>query len=181
MGGTAQDITDLTADDLAAEATRRLELLQQMAMAANQANQPREASGRRRRAPRHTTWSPLAVYAVADGGTPDPRAAPRPAGPTRAPTGPAGGAAGAVAIGPPVRAATHSLVAIPVRWAAGVITVIEVLADEVPPDENSMLLIGQSPHSSAWWPSASTAPTSWPRRATRPWRPRGSSRSSSPP
>ena len=58
MGGTAQDVTDLkTADTQAAEATRRLQLLQQMAVAANQAASLTEAvTVAAARLPEHTTW-----------------------------------------------------------------------------------------------------------------------------
>ena len=61
MGGTAQDITDLaTSDALAARATRRLELMRQMAMAANQATTLDEAIAvAAATLPGHSTWSPL--------------------------------------------------------------------------------------------------------------------------
>ena len=64
MSGTAQDITELRiADEQAAEATRRLFLLQQMAMAANRATSLREAllmagAG----VPEHTTWAAVCAY-----------------------------------------------------------------------------------------------------------------------
>ena len=73
MSGTAQDITDLRkADEQAAEATRRLFLLQQMAMAANRAATLREAllmagAG----VPEHTTWAAVGAYLYdATGGEP---------------------------------------------------------------------------------------------------------------
>jgi two-component system sensor histidine kinase/response regulator len=150
MGGTTQDITDLKrADLLAAEATRRLELLQGMAMAANQATSLVEAIATMAVAlPRFTTWTAVGVYTVGvDGmmareplhssGTdweplPDPALAERARLSRRVETGP-----------PSVHADTHSLVAIPVLLAARAVAVIEVLADEVPPDENSMFLISQ--------------------------------------
>ena len=64
MSGTTQDITDLrNADEQAEEATRRLFLLQQMAMAANRATSLREAllmagAG----VPEHTTWAAVCAY-----------------------------------------------------------------------------------------------------------------------
>ena len=150
MGGTSQDITDLKrADQLAAEATRRLELLQDMAMAANQASSLAEAIGTMALAlPHYTTWVAVGVYTVADDGTltreplhaigpdwhpePDPSLAERARLSRRVETGP-----------PDSHADTHSLVAIPVLLTGRAVAVIEVLADEVPPDENSMFLIGQ--------------------------------------
>ncbi len=151
MGGTTQDITDLKrADQLAAEATRRLELLQGMAMAANQATNLAEAIATMAVAlPLFTTWTAVGVYTVgADGALarepldssghaaweplPDPALAER------------ARLSRQVEIGAPSdHADTHSLVAIPVLLAARAVAVIEVLADEVPPDENSMFLIGQ--------------------------------------
>jgi len=150
MGGTSQDITDLKrADELAAEATRRLRLLQDMAMAANQASSLVQATGRMAGAlPHYTTWAAVGVYTVTDDGAlareplqptgldwelqPDPALAER------------ARLSRSVEIGPPdSHADTHSLVAIPVLLAGGVTAVIEVLADEVPPDENSMFLISQ--------------------------------------
>ena len=150
MGGTSQDITDLKrADQLAAEATRRLELLQDMAMAANQASSLAEAIGTMALAlPHYTTWVAVGVYTVADDGTltreplhaigpdwhpeHDPSLAERARLSRRVETGP-----------PDSHADTHSLVAIPVLLTGRAVAVIEVLADEVPPDENSMFLIGQ--------------------------------------
>jgi len=150
MGGTCQDITDLKrADGLAAEANRRLELLQEMAMAANQASSlggaiEHMATG----LPHFTSWAALGVYRVGDDGTlvrtrlehsdlpwePDP--APELAERARR--------SQQVELGSPSsHADTHSLVEIPVLIAGEVTAVIEVLADEVPPDENSRFLIGQ--------------------------------------
>ena len=150
MGGTSQDITDLaTAAHQAAEATRRLELLQHMAMAANQATSLDQAIDVAAVGlPSYTTWSSVGVYAVADDQTmtftrfpgrpdffeahPDPDLAER------------ARASGTIEFGPPSsHADTHTLVAIPVLLARRAVAVIEVVADEVPPDENSMALIDQ--------------------------------------
>ncbi|MBB6628426.1 response regulator [Nocardioides sp. KIGAM211] len=149
MGGTTQDITDLkTADELAAEATRRMELLQNMAMAANKASSLAEAvevaaSG----LPAYTQWSAVCVYPMTPQGPslptvlptayawttpPDPRLAERARISRRLEVGP-----------PTTHQDTHSLVAIPVQLGGVVVAVIEVLADEVPPDENSRFLIEQ--------------------------------------
>ncbi len=150
MGGTAQDITDLaTSDALAARATRRLELLRQMAMAANQATTLDEAIAvAAATLPGHSTWSPLCVYAVADDGTLTPSPLPRHPGfgdaepdPDLARRSCASGVAEYVPL--PSRAETHSLIAFPVLLAGRVVKVIEVVADEVPPDETSRVLVGQ--------------------------------------
>ena len=147
MSGTSQDVTDLvTADDMAAEANRRLFLLQQMAMAANQAGTLREAvqivgMG----VPEHTTWAAVAAYLYRDddsveeldlGGTaladPDPELAER------------ARLAAEVVVGRPSRRAdTHSLVAMPVLVAGSVACVVELFADEIPPDDNSYWLMDQ--------------------------------------
>ncbi|MEP9363416.1 response regulator [Nocardioides sp. CN2-186] len=147
MSGTVQDITDLvTADDIAAEATRRLALLQQMAMAANRATSLREAvqiAGMG--VPEHTSWNAVCAYLYVDhdqveeldlGGTaladPDPDLAAR-----------ARVAAEVVVGRPSRRAETHSLVALPVLVDGAVTCVIELLADEIPPDDNSYWLMDQ--------------------------------------
>jgi PAS domain S-box-containing protein len=150
MGGTSQDITDLKrADELAAEATRRLELLQEMAMAANQASSLVEAIEQAARGlPHFTSWAAIGVYMPAEGGTltrtvlqppgtgwepdPAPLLAERARVSRRVEVGPA-----------TAHGDTHSIVAIPVLLGGQVAAVIEVLADEVPPDENSMFLISQ--------------------------------------
>jgi two-component system sensor histidine kinase/response regulator len=146
MSGTAQDITDIArADRQAAEATRRLYLLQQMAMAANRATTLREAvqmagAG----VPEHTSWSAVAAF-LYDGDDvdllnlagstlvdPDPELAER------------ARLAAEVAVGrPSALAETHSLVAMPVFLGGVVIAVVELLADEMPPDENSHQLMAQ--------------------------------------
>jgi two-component system sensor histidine kinase/response regulator len=150
MGGTTQDITDLvTADELAAEATRRLELLQQMAMAANEATTLDEAISRAAtNLPAHTTWSPVCVYAVAEDGTltpsllpprpgseltePDPELARRSCASATLEHAPSS-----------THPDTHSLVAFPVLLAGRVVSVIQVHADEAPPGEASLVLVDQ--------------------------------------
>ena len=150
MGGTTQDITDLvTADELAAEATRRLELLQQMAMAANEATTLDEAISRAAiNLPAHTTWSPVCVYAVAEDGTLTPsQLPPRPGS---EPTEPDPELARRICASATLEHApsathpdTHSLVAFPVLLAGRVVAVIQVHADEVPPGEASLVLVDQ--------------------------------------
>ena len=151
MSGTAQDITDMRkADDQAAEATRRLFLLQQMAMAANRAGSLREAlemagAG----VPEHTTWAAVCAYLydVPDGpelldlrgagfGVEcDPDLAEKARG------------SGQVTVGTPSALAdTHSLVAMPVHLDDEVVCVVELIADELPPDENSHQLMAQIAH-----------------------------------
>ena len=148
MSGTAQDITDIRlADQQAAEATRRLFLLQQMTTAANRATSLREAllvagAG----VPEHTSWAAVAAYLYAAAGepellllgsapdavAPDPELA-RAARERRE-----------VQVGTPTAlASTHSLVALPVLLGEEVVCVVELVADEVPPDENSHQLMGQ--------------------------------------
>ncbi|MFC4784388.1 response regulator [Nocardioides sp. MAHUQ-72] len=150
MGGTTQDITELKrADEQAAEATRRLELLQEMAMAANQASNLVDAIGEAARGlPHFTTWAAVGVYTVNEGGGLT-RTELQPSGRDWAPS-PApllaerARLSRRVEVGPPsAHADTHSMVAIPVLLAGRVTAVIEVLADEVPPDENSLFLISQ--------------------------------------
>jgi two-component system, sensor histidine kinase and response regulator len=150
MGGTAQDITDLvSSDEVAAEATRRLELLQQMAMAANQATSLDQAiqvmaAG----LPEHTAWSAVSIHVPGEDGElvttrlpgrpgawaaePDPDLAGRCLASRGLEHAPAAG-----------HEDTHSVVAVPVLLGGRVRLVVEVLADEVPPDENSRFLIDQ--------------------------------------
>ncbi len=150
MEGTSQDVTDLrVSGELAVEATRRLELLQQMAMAANQATGVDEAiEGAAAGLHQHTAWSAVGVYTVAEDGTlpfkrlrgrpdswstePDPDLARR------------ASRSGVLEYAPvPGHQRTHSLLAIPVLLSGRAISVIEVIADEVPPDDSSRLLIAQ--------------------------------------
>jgi two-component system sensor histidine kinase/response regulator len=146
MGGTAQDITDLVnADEQATEANRRLYLLQQLAMAANSATSLREAllmagAG----VPEHTSWGAVCAF-LYDGDTveeldmggsalvdPDPELAER------------ARSSATVTVGTPsAMAETHSLVAMPVLLGGEVVAVVELFADEVPPDANSHQLMAQ--------------------------------------
>ena len=150
MDGTAQDVTDLViASRLAAEAARRLELLQSMATAANQTNSLAEAL--RLAAvgvPHYTGWEVVAIELVdADGAF---TSAPLP---PEADTGSAAVSrdlaerartSGKTVSAPQVgRELTHSLVAIPVLLNGEVTCVVQLLADEVPPDATSMSLIEQ--------------------------------------
>jgi PAS domain S-box-containing protein len=152
MSGTTQDVTDLrNADEQAEESTRRLFLLQQMAMAANRAKTLREAllmagAG----VPEHTTWAAVCAYlydrpgdepdfldmgGAALGIAPDPGLAAT----ARADR--------AVTVGAPsVLASTHSLVAMPVYLDGEVVCVVELIADEIPPDDNSHQLMSQIAH-----------------------------------
>ena len=150
MSGTAQDITELrAADEQLAEATRRLFLLQQMAMAANRADTLREAllmagAG----VPLHTTWAAVCAYLYDVPGDPelldlrgenavecDPDLAEQ------------ARATGEITVGtPPGLAGTHTLVAMPVLLGGEVVCVVELLSDEVPPDENSHQLMAQIAH-----------------------------------
>ncbi|HEU4811202.1 MAG TPA: response regulator [Nocardioides sp.] len=150
MGGTAQDITDLmTSNELAAAATRRLELLQQMATSANRSENLVEAVQRAAAGvPLYTTWSAVSLHLVGEDSVLHP--VPLPASASREHTDPdmdlarRACASGRVEIVvAPGREDTHTLVAIPVAHNGTVACVIQLLADEVPPDENSMTLIEQ--------------------------------------
>ena len=147
LSGAIQDITDLkNADEHATEATRRLHLLQQMAEVANRAGTLVEAvglaaAGLPDNAP---GWQAIALYAGPDDAlTPlagyDESLLPRDLDLVAAAR-----RDGRVAVGPPARdAETHSLIAMPVLVGTVVAGVILLLADEVPPDENSHQLIAQ--------------------------------------
>jgi len=150
MSGTSQDVTELKrADLIAAEATRRLELLQEMAMAANQATSLLEAVHSAALAlPLFTSWTPLALHTATPDGSLQRTSLQSPE------LEEAGGSDGMLAararrshlveVAPaPGAETTHSMVAIPVMLAGEAAAVIEVLADELPPDENSMFLISQ--------------------------------------
>ncbi|WP_170867155.1 hybrid sensor histidine kinase/response regulator [Nocardioides lianchengensis] len=147
MSGTAQDVTDLkTADEHATEATRRLHLLQQMAEISNSAGSLTEAVGLAALGlPTNADgWAVLALYAT-DGDVPVPVAVYDDSRVT--PDLDLVGSAvrqRRVAIGTPDRlAGTHSLIAVPVVVGVDVVSVILLLADEVPPDHNSHQLIAQ--------------------------------------
>ena len=150
MSGTSQDITELKrADHAAAEATRRLELLQEMAMAANQATSLVEAVRNAALGlPLYTSWAALGLYTPGPDGTlgrvplaaadhawlpaPDPALAERARRSQEVEVAPAGD-----------HGETHSLVAVPVLLGGKAAAVVELLADETPPDANSLFLIGQ--------------------------------------
>ena len=153
MGGTAQDITErVTADELAAEATRRLHLLQTMATAANQTNSLEEAIQLAAVGlPAFTGWVALGVFRAADEG--DARLVETYDIPADAPVGTLG-IDQALAeecwrsrevrhVAAPGLEATHSIVALPVLLDGDTTCVLQVLADEMPPDENSHTLMEQ--------------------------------------
>ena len=151
MSGTAQDITSSRlADQAAQEATRRLELAQQMTTAANLAGSLREAlqvagAG----LPVHTSWGAIGALLWTDEGEPEHLALH--SGPTRAEFDPwlaeEARASAQVTVGAaPGLERTHSVVAMPVLLDGEVISVVELLADEVPPDENSHQLLAQIAH-----------------------------------
>src|SRR6478735_6113328 len=151
LSGTAQDVTALhQADELAGEATRRLLLLQQMAEVANRATSLRElllvaGAG----VPMNTSWAAVGAYLYdgpesfelldISGGVrtvdPDPALAAR-----------ARETGEVVFTSPEGLEETHSLIAMPVLLGEEVISVVELLADEVPPDENSHHLMSQISH-----------------------------------
>ena len=148
-GAPEDRANDVRSDELAVRASRRLELLQTMAMAANQAATLDEAIAMAAaNLPAHTSWSPVGAYAVAEDGTL--RFSPLPPKPGAWTAEPDPDLArrcctsGVLEHGPPsVHADTHCLVAFPVLLAGRVVSVIEVVADEVPPVETSRVLVGQ--------------------------------------
>jgi two-component system sensor histidine kinase/response regulator len=151
MSGTAQDITDLVrASQEAAEATRRLHLLARMAEAANQSSSLSDALGHATGALDGTSgWEPICVFVreepegplvtlplplTSDGWLPEPDVALaerswRSAMMEQMPL--------------PGHEETHTLVAAPVVGGPEVACVIQLVADEVPPDENARELIQQ--------------------------------------
>ena len=150
MGGTAQDITErVLADQNAADATRRLFLLQTMATAANQTNSLDEAVELAAYGvPEFTTWQPMCLYRVTGAGLgeevsmrhasatwlpePDRDLAERATRSKALEVAPVAG-----------HEDTHCQVAMPVLLDGETTCVIMLLADEVPPDENSHTLIEQ--------------------------------------
>jgi two-component system sensor histidine kinase/response regulator len=150
MGGTAQDITErVLADQKAADASRRLFLLQTMATAANQTNSLEEAVELAAYGvPEFTTWQPVCLYRPTEAGVgeavsirhssaawlpePDVELAERASRSKQLEVAPV-----------PGHEDTHSLVAMPVLLDGETRCVIILLADEVPPDENSHTLIEQ--------------------------------------
>src|SRR4051794_30210964 len=151
MSGTAQDITELVkADEQAAEGARRLLLLQQMATAANLAGALEEAVVMVGHGlPDRTTWSALGAQLYDENGTAVPVALA--AGPVVVPFDAALAercrASGTVLVATaPGLERTHSVVAVPVVVGDVVVGVAELLADEVPPDEDAHRLIDQIAH-----------------------------------
>ncbi len=161
MTGTTQDVTEVrVADEVAADATRRLQLLQAMAMAANEASNLVEAVQMAAAAlPRHATgWAGLGVYVLDTGIVEAGRGGSRErplallevypqlgVGPDDRLAETARRSAHIEYTAPDdrLRAQTHSIVAIPVLARGEVVCVVEVLADESPPDENSYRLMTQ--------------------------------------
>jgi PAS domain S-box-containing protein len=150
VSGTSQDVTELhKADEQAAEANRRLFLLQQMATAANSAISLRDGVATAALGlPEFTHWSAVAAFfydvpgepEVIDlpgSGTVTPSVAPDRDLAERA------RGTGEITSVPAPGLPSHSLVAMPVRLDAGVVCVVELLADEVPPDRNSHQLMTQ--------------------------------------
>src|SRR6478735_1488191 len=151
LSGTAQDVTALhQADELAGEATRRLLLLQQMAEVANRATSLRElllvaGAG----VPMNTSWAAVGAYLYdgpesfelldISGGVrtvdPDPALAAR-----------ARETGEVVFTSPEGLEETHSLIAMPVLLGEEVISVVQLVADEVPPDEHSHRMMSQIAH-----------------------------------
>jgi two-component system sensor histidine kinase/response regulator len=150
MSGTAQDITDLVrADHQAAEATRRLHLLQHMAEAANQSASLAEALEHAANALDGTDgWEPMCVL-VRDGDGPLISLALPLEADTWLPEPDLELAERCWRTGQPEHApargheTTHTIVAIPVKAGGQVACVIELLANEVPPDERAEQLILQ--------------------------------------
>ncbi len=149
MGGTAQDITEyVNADRLAAEATRRLHLLQTMATAANQTNSLEEAIQLAAVGlPAFTGWVALGVFRAGDhGGAQLVEAYDAPAGTPGVDQGLAERcwrSRTVEHVPAPGLETTHSIVALPVRLDDETTCVLQVLADELPPDENSHTLMEQ--------------------------------------
>ena len=147
MEGTVQDVTDLVlADQVAADANRRLHLLQAMASAANQTNTLEEALELARVGlPAFSSWHAVAAF-LTDGD--DHRVLDLTTGPGL-PDPDLGLAALAAANRSveqtpcPGLESTHTLVAIPVVVDGEVECIVEVLADESPIDDHSTALIDQ--------------------------------------
>jgi PAS domain S-box-containing protein len=151
VSGTSQDITAMrAADEAAEEATRRLLLLQQMAMAANLATSLREALQMAGAGlPAHTSWGGVCAYLYDRPGEPELMDLRSDGCPVECDPDLAEQArtSGRVVVGtPPALAETHSIVALPVLMGDEVVCVVELLADEVPPDENSHQLMSQIAH-----------------------------------
>ncbi|WP_395690633.1 response regulator [Nocardioides sp.] len=152
MSGTAQDVTEARqAEEQVTEATRRLFLLQQMAMAANRARTLREAllmagAG----LPEFTSWQAVGAW-LYDREGPEPevldlRPAGTPVSCDHALAEQARTTRETVLGTPTGLEGTHSQVAMPVLVGDDVVCVVELVADEVPPDENSHQLMAQIGH-----------------------------------
>ncbi|WP_121256001.1 hybrid sensor histidine kinase/response regulator [Nocardioides ferulae] len=146
--GVVQDITALMeAGEQAEQATRRLNLLQQMAAGANQAGSLDEAVELAAAGlPAYTGWSAVASFAPTPSeGRLEVRQTwnpPVPADPVLAARA-AQERAVVVAPGPGPLAETHSVVSIPVLCDGALVRVVQALADESPLDDNSHALIDQ--------------------------------------
>ena len=151
MAGTDQDITDkVLADHEIREATRRLALLRQVAVVANQSTGLVETLLRTAEAVGKTPgWDALCAFLPErDDSELVPLVLTRDRPPHGIVADPLLAAechrTGEIVVRPARgHETTHSLVGIPVRHGAGVACVVVVLADEVPPDENSRDLVEQ--------------------------------------
>ena len=150
MGGTAQDITDrVLSDQNASEATRRLFLLQTMATAANQTNSLDEAVQLAAiGVPEFTTWQPMCIYRTDAGGVGEPVELRHPSATWLPDPHPevaerARRSKQVELASPPGHEDTHTILAMPVLLDGETTCVVELLADEVPPDEDSRTLIEQ--------------------------------------
>lgn len=148
INGTAQDVTDMvTAEKQAQDNTRRLGLLQQIATVANRATTLRDAvfiaaEG----VPEHAGWVPLGAHFFDD----NPELLDISAGAAARWDQTLAEQArdtGEITVrAAPGLAATHSVVAVPVLVDRTVVAVVELLADEAPPDENAYQVLSQISH-----------------------------------
>jgi hypothetical protein len=149
--GTDQDVTDkVLADQEIAEATRRLALLRRVAEVANQSTGLVETLLRSAETVGSTSgWEPVCAFLPDDDGGELVPLILTQRGSTVDVAPDADLAAQCLRAGElvmrPVRGheETHTLVAIPIRHGEGVACVVEVVADEVPPDPDSRDLIEQ--------------------------------------
>lgn len=148
ISGTAQDVTDVVTAELNAEETnRRLGLLQQIATVANRAATLRDAviiasDG----VPQFASWVPLGAEFF--DATPEliDISGDAPAG-WDAALAETARETGEIAVrDAPGLESTHSVVAVPVLVDRSVVAVVELLADEAPPDENAYQLLSQISH-----------------------------------
>ena len=151
MAGTDQDVTDkVLADHEIREASRRLALLRQVAEVANQSTGLVETLLRTAEAVSSTPgWDCLSAYLPEhDGSELVPLVLTRDEAPHGVAPDPDLAAechrSGEVVVRPvTAHEDTHSMLAIPVRHGEGVACVVEIVADEVPPDANSRDLVDQ--------------------------------------